>query len=830
MSCRAATLLPQNYRFAEYAAYYRYVKARLESACDGAGNSEGEAPTYPEPCAHCNVCRWWQECKKQWREDDHLSLVASITRLQRDQLERWDKDTVARLAAMELPLRERPLHGSREGYVRVREQARVQVDGRTRNQLVHEMLEVAEGMGLCELAEPSPGDLFVDLEGDQFVDEGGRQYLFGMLQMPEKNSAGGNGGAAGAIGSSTGSYQCRWNLTAAEEKANFEWLVDEIMRRWQDSPGMHVYHFGAYEPGKFKYLMGRYATREEEIDRMLRAGLLVDLHTVLKRALRASVEEYSLKALELFHSFARKVDLEEARAARRQVEHWLELEWGGELPLHAREIIEGYNEDDCRSTQSLREWLEVERTKLIERGKNIPRPAAKDGAPSEGLDERQRRVAAIVEALTADLPADDDMWTRDEGARWILAQLMDWHRREDKASFWEGFRLEALDDEELLDERAGLSGLRFLERVRIEKRSAVERYAFEKQDTEVRAGKDVYHRVARENEEEGKWKKPGEHVGKVCAIDLGSRTVDIKKTQAFAGKHPGCVYAWDKPIDSKVHAEAVMRIGEWVRENGIDDRGSYRAARDLLLRRPPRLTRAMPIASRPGESALDCANRLVQVLDDSVLAIQGPPGAGKTFTGARMILELVKTGKKIGVSAFSHNAIRNLLDMVVDAAREQRFTGLRCMQKPKDSDDSDGADDAIAIARTNAEVFAGLQSGEVNVVGGTSWLWCRTEAFESVDFLFIDEAGQMALADVISASHAARNLVLIGDPQQLERPTKGSHPPGAERSALEHVLGDRKTIPDDMGLLLPETFRMHRSICEFTSEIFYDGRLARTTT
>jgi predicted RecB family nuclease len=188
MSCRAATLLPQNYRFAEYAAYYRYVKARLESACDGAGNSEGEAPTYPEPCAHCNVCRWWQECKKQWREDDHLSLVASITRLQRDQLERWDKDTVARLAAMELPLRERPLHGSREGYVRVREQARVQVDGRTRNQLVHEMLEVAEGMGLCELAEPSPGDLFVDLEGDQFVDEGGRQYLFGMLQMPEKTA------------------------------------------------------------------------------------------------------------------------------------------------------------------------------------------------------------------------------------------------------------------------------------------------------------------------------------------------------------------------------------------------------------------------------------------------------------------------------------------------------------------------------------------------------------------------------------------------------------------------------------------------------------------
>src|SRR2546430_10190768 len=106
-----------------------------------------------------------------------------------------------------------------------------------------------------------------------------------------------------------------------------------------------------------------------------------------------------------------------------------------------------------------------------------------------------------------------------------------------------------------------------------------------------------------------------------------------------------------------------------------------------------------------------------------------------------------------------------------------------------------------------------------------SWLWSPEAAFEAVDVLFIDEAGQMGLADVLAVSQAANSLVLIGDPQQLERPLKGSHPDGAEKSALEHLLGDHKTIPPDMGFLLPRTWRLHPKICDFTSELFYEGRL-----
>src|SRR3984893_10848619 len=340
------------YRVAEYAAYFRYVQGRLARAV--AQNGDGSA-TYPEPVPHCDVCRWFRECDAQRRGDDHLSLVAGIRRQNREQLVAWDTETMAKLAVLPIPLKERPLHGSREAIERVREQARVQVTGRTEKKLVHEpLLPVAEGMGLCRLPEPSADDVFVDLEGDPFVGESGLQYLFGFAFR----------GADGEL-----RYEKRWALNREEEKKGFEWLVDEIMRRREANPRMHVYHFGAYEPGTLKRLMGMYATREDEIDRLLRAGTLVDLHQAFKQGVRASVEEYSLKKLEAFYGFARKTPLDESRAAMRYVEHRLELDNAlKHMPDENRKTMEGYNSEDCFSAAALRDWLEGERRKLVERG------------------------------------------------------------------------------------------------------------------------------------------------------------------------------------------------------------------------------------------------------------------------------------------------------------------------------------------------------------------------------------------------------------------------------------------------------------------------------
>src|SRR5690606_31652225 len=110
--------------------------------------------------------------------------------------------------------------------------------------------------------------------------------------------------------------------------------------------------------------------------------------------------------------------------------------------------------------------------------------------------------------------------------------------------------------------------------------------------------------------------------------------------------------------------------------------------------------------------------------------------------------------------------------------------------------------------------------------GGTAWLWARPDFADSVDVLFIDEAGQMALADVLAVAGSAANLVLLGDPQQLEQPQQASHPPGTGASALEHILGGHKTIPEEAGLFLKQTRRLHPAICAFTAEVFYEDRLS----
>src|SRR6266404_746871 len=781
----------EKYPVLEYAAYYRQVRKRLLKAV---GEDAGKE-TYPEPVEHCNVCRWFRECDTKRRADDHLSLVAGIRRQQRDQFEAWNAETMEKLAVLPIPLKERPKHGSKAGYERVREQARVQVEGRTEKKLKHELLlPVAEGVGFCRLPEPSLGDMFVDLEGDPFVGENGLQYLFGFAVLDPSGEL---------------KYEKRWALNREEEKKGFERLVDEIMRRREANPKMHVYHFGAYEPGAMKRLMGMYATREDEIDRLLRAGVMIDLHQAYKQGVRASVEEYSLKKVEAFYGFERKTPLEASRVAMRYVEHRLELgRMGEEPPDEIRETMEGYNAEDCVSAARLRDWLEGEREKLVASGIEVRRLPEKSGDPSEKLKDKLDRVAALTELLSAGIPADPAARTEEQAARWLLAQLLSWHRREDKRAWQDGYRYAEMNEEDLLDERVGLTRMSFVERVPSGRQVPTDRYSFEPQRSNVRAGKELYY--------------GGEKFGEVVTIDQAEGVVDIKKTKKAAEVHPPTVYMWSAPLPTDSQAGSLYRMGAWAAENGADAAGRYRAGRDLLLRRPPRLINGEKLQQFASETAVNTANRIVLALEDSVFAIQGPPGSGKTYTGARMICELVKSGKRIGVTALSHKVIRKLLDDVVAAAHEMSFEGVRCLHRDKEGEDSEG----VAVARVdNDEAWSALTTGKANVVGGTSWLWSPEAAFEAVDVLFIDEAGQMSLADVLAVSQAGKKLVLLGDPQQLERPTKGSHPDGAEKSALEHLLNGRKTIPADLGFLLPETWRLHPKVCQYTSEFFYDAKL-----
>ena len=794
----------ESYRVDDYLAYYRLVRRRLEAAVDeGAmpGDIAGIGNTYPEPVPHCDVCRWWPRCDKQRRADDHLCLVAGVSRLQTRELQSREIATLARLAMEPLPIAWKPARGAKEGFGRVREQARIQAAGRTEQRILHELLPLEPGRGLALLPAPSPGDVFLDLEADPYVEDGGLEYLFGWTTAEQA--------PAGTLALETGApvYVARWSLDRAAERSGFEAAVDAIMRQWAADPNMHVYHYGAYEPGALKRLMGRYATREAEVDRLLRGGRIVDLHAIVKQTLRASVEEYSIKKLEPLYDFERGQSLEEAKGALRVIERNLELGFAVKPSDEHARIVEAYNRDDCFSALALREWLELLRAQVVARGEEIARPPQVPGDASEKVGERERLARELADRLLAAVPEDPALRTEEQRALWRLAHMLDWHRREEKAPWWEYFRLRELSDEELLDENAALAGLEFVERVSA-KRVAVDRYRFPAQESAIREG----DKLKLPGDEEGTF-------GEVQAIDLRARTVDVKKNGRYTDLHPRSLFSHDV-IPAKPQAESLMRLGQWVAEHGVDSPGGHRAARDLLLGRMPRIAgHAGGALERPGEGGVAAARRLALTLDHGTLAIQGPPGSGKTFTGARMILDLVTRGKRVGVCAHSHKVVRNLLTAVVEAAREAGKK-IECLQKTTDE-----AAPGIAVTNDNGDVLTALQTNRTRIAGGTGWLWARPEYFEAVDVLFVDEAGQMSLANVLAIAQSAMSLVLLGDPRQLEQPILGSHPEGTALSALQHVLNGAQTIADDRGLFLEESWRLPSEICSFTSEMFYERRL-----
>lgn len=786
---------PETFRVDDYMAYYRFVRRRLEEVV-GEGRWTGDA-TYPDPCEQCDICRWWQRCDRERHDDDHLSLVAGISKMQIAELQERSVETLVRLAELAFPLDPKPTRGAMESYERVHHQARVQLEGRRRRKPVHELLPVEDGFGLALLPEPTSQDVFLDFEGARFVGEQGLEYLFGVVSLGEDGAA---------------VYEPLWALTVEDEKAAFERFIDEAMARWESDEGFHIYHYAPYEPSAIKRLMGRHATREEEVDRLLRGGRFVDLYAVVKRAVRASVESYSIKCLEPFFGYERDVDLRTASRNLQAIEVALEFAAPDAISRETLRAVEGYNRDDCLATLHLRNWLESLRGGLVLQGVEIPRPESASGDPSDELDEALTRTRELVEKLAGGLPVDPCERSNEQQAQWILAQLLEWHRREDKALWWEYFRLIALSEEELLDERVAIAGLEFVERAGMIKRSVVDRYRFPPQETEIRVG--------------DKPKRLGETVssfGEVVAIDPASRTIDIKKGPKIEAEHASALFVHDV-VQTHELRDALFRIGEWVAENGIDAPGPYRAGRDLLLGRPPRL-RTLPIDQviETSPTPLAAALRLVVDLDGGLLAIQGPPGSGKTFTGAQMICAAVRAGLQVGITAVSHKVIRNLLDKAVEAAAKLDME-LRCVQKVSGEAENE-ATEAISETNDNARVFEMLASGEAQVAAGTAWLWAREEAADSVDVLFVDEAGQISLANTVAVSQAARSVVLLGDPQQLEQPKRGSHPDGTDVSALEHLLGGHQTMPPDRGLFLGTTWRLHPSICAFTSELFYESRL-----
>jgi uncharacterized protein len=387
--------------------------------------------------------------------------------------------------------------------------------------------------------------------------------------------------------------------------------------------------------------------------------------------LRASVQSYSIKKLEPLYCFGRSTPIRDANTALQTFEAVLTLGSGQEATRELLETIEGYNRDDCVSAMRLRDWLEDRRRELeASKGQPLPRPQVKPGEAGEELAEQLVQTRAVEARLLADLPPDQNEWTGEQYGRWLFAQLLEWHRREEKSGWWEYFRLCDLSGPELEEEKSPLGGLSYVGEVGRVKRSIIHRYRYPPQEYTVDRARAVHD------------PKTQKDAGEILAIDELDLTIDLKRSVASTVPHPTALIPYDM-VDSDVLHDSLMRLGSWVAENGIDAPGPFSAARNLLLRQRPQglespLESIIDDSGQLSETAKDLVNSIAQ--EASILPVQGPPGSGKTYTGARMIVELVKRGSRVGIAATSHKVISHLLGEVCKVARE---AGVPLRGRPK---------------------------------------------------------------------------------------------------------------------------------------------------
>ncbi|MBI2524444.1 MAG: TM0106 family RecB-like putative nuclease [Candidatus Rokubacteria bacterium] len=753
-------------RLANVSAYFRRARRRLEAAV------ARRPATVPYPCKHCSLCEFQSVCEERWKREDHLVRVAGI---RRDQVGRLLGAVIRSLTALaEAPPATRIPKIPPPTFEGLREQASLQLRSQRSGTIEWRERPCESGRGFAALPPRSPGDIFFDFEGHPFFEPArGLEFLFGVLTIDRAEPR----------------YEALWAHDRAGERRALEAFVDLVHARLAAHPDLHVYHFGSYEPSAIKRLMGEHATRELEVDELLRRQIFVDLHTVFRQALRAGVSSYSLKELEVLGGFHRAAPVRSGTEAILEYERWRETGDGMSL---AR--IAAYNEEDCRATRALLEWLHrVRPDSLPWPTPPEPRPPSEEVA--EALEGRRR----LREQLLAG--------AEPRSARWLAAELLEYHRREARPAWWWYFERLGMTPDELVDDSESIGGLEPDpgQPPRASSRSLVHTLRFPPQDHKLAPG--PAHDPA-----------TGRGAGEILEIDDATGTLRLSRGPKLAGTALPRALIPGGPYDDRQQRDAVMRVAKSV----LAGDGGYQALRAILGRERPNVL-GLPAGDRLQTTDLAAMKGLAFGLAGSHLFVQGPPGTGKTWTGARLVVHLLANRRRVGISAQSHKAIHNLLDEVEQVALAEgvSFRGLKKSTGGNPESDYHGTfitsePDISKVVRATARI---------QLLAGTAWLFARQELDGQLDDLVIDEAGQVSLADTLALGTSARNLIFLGDPLQLAQVSQGVHPDGSGVSVLEHLLGTWPTIPEDRGLFLERSFRMHPDVCAFISEIVYAGRL-----
>lgn len=816
------SLEAEKYRVQQFYAYFQYLKNDFLTFHK---SFNPDFTNRPDPAYSSDYGKWATYAQQVLEECNSLKLVANIRKNQIKKLHEAGITTLNQLAEAQLEI----VNSIGKALERLQAQARIQKASVGQAEPLFEVLKQENGKGLSALPPKSPLDVYFDIEGHPLL-EGGLEYLWGVSYLD----------ATGPQGNKY-AYHDWWAHTSEQERLAFEHFIDWIYQRWQQDKTMHIYHYAPYEVTAIRKISNRYNTKTEEIDELLRGNVFIDLFKIVKQGLLIGEPKYSLKNVEHLYRGKRQTDVasgsesvifyEKWRDAGG-VENWCDNKNGYQAYLNDKfsfdwdawselKQIRDYNIDDCESTLELVKWLRQQINKhhiqWIDPNANTVEKerTEKQEQYSEKKEALQARQRAILEIFQN----NSELHSNENAC--LLNDLIEYFVRESKAKAWEYFDRLEKSHVELFEDDNVIVDVKAIARHE-ENGKIIVKCEFDETQTirkdKFKAGTILEHDLKIDS-------LKFEVIDETTNLILTMRQSEAQKLPeifSILGKNPF--------IDTGKLEHKICDVTEKYFKYKMLD-GPLKAILSQTSPLFPDNKTFLPItrARYPENDAyINAIIGAVQNMDNTCLCIQGPPGAGKTFTGEHVIQALLADNKRVGILSNSHAAIMNLMAPLLDIVKDKNIAkvgGLGDNQQERDEKYPTSQFPNFTY-RPSFKFTKGQPYHSFDLIGATAYALCDDEAWKNpLDYLFIDEASQVSLAHLVGVSRAARNIILMGDQMQLEQPTQGAHPGKAGLSCLQYFLGEHAVVPEDLGIFLERTFRMHPNVCEPLSQVVYEGKL-----
>ena len=768
------------YKVNEFIDYFTYTRNRFENILPTLKKSD----IYPEKCSYCQYCPWLDVCEKRWMDDNYINQVARIHKSQVVKLKKEKIKTVEALAKTNANKIKSKINQSTK--IRLVQQAKLQEEKRLTGKSKYIFNETEVGRGFYKLPKENEGDIFYDIEGFPQSEKRPFEYLHGVFYL--------NGKKQEYKSFAVKKYQ------QSEEKRIFVELIHFFKKHFDKYPDAFIYHYNDYEKRALKELSNEYSSTFPDgvnlIDKLLRQEKFIDLYRVVEQCMQTSEKDLSLKTIEKFYREERNAKIKNADDSIRLFDDWCAT---NDQKL-MKDII-NYNEEDCVSTYDLRKFL------LKHKPDNIP-----DFSQSEEEKDMNSEFKDF-EKKEIDLINQLEKKRNKENTKIVddLISLVGFHRREAKPDIWAYYDRMKKSPEELEDDSECIGNCVLIKEIAEEnpKRKRF-KYKFNDQNFKIKEGtyaSDIF--------EKGIGK-----IEKIEELDENENFIEIsieKRKLALRDGMPKIANLG--PPSSPKTGVISAALYKFIEDFSNNKKTKYKCIEDFLKNNYPDIK-----SLKSGEAIIDYSKDIidestnaVKKLNSSFLLIQGPPGAGKTYTSAKIILNLIKDKKKVGINSNSHKAINNLLLKIEELAAEENFKFEGFKKSSKEIDKFNGKnirESRIELVTKNCLIYA-----------GTAWLFSDPRLDQKLDYVFIDEAGQVSLANSIAIATSTKNIVLIGDQMQLSQPIKGTHSKNSGKSSLNFLLEDHDTIPHNRGIFLDKTRRLNEKICKYVSDSFYESRL-----